>query len=213
MNLTALTARCKKRFADPNNNVLADGDWTDYLNDAYADALAASPYWPFFETQVTNLAYAIGVRSAALPTDAFRVSAVWNATDQFRLTPIEGRNEVYLLFPDQNETGQPTQYRVFSNTLQVYPLPEKATTLQVEYFAGPAATLLVAGGDVPVFPSQYHRLLVEGALSRAYTDDGNSDWAKMHGDREATLIQQMVNDLLGTRQSRNAEIVDDWYGR
>jgi len=83
--------------------------------------------------------------------------------------------------------------------------------LQVEYFAGPA-NLLVSGSDVPVFPSQYHRLLVEGALARAYLDDGNDKWSTMHFDREAKLLAGMVNDLLGPRQQRFSQIVDDWYG-
>lgn len=116
MNLTALQARCKLRFRDPNNDIVADADWTGYLNDAYRDVIGAEPYWPFLDSS----------------------------------TPAD----------------------------------------------------LAAGSDSPTFDSRWHNILVEGALYRAYLDDGAADQANVHKTEFTTQLEEMKADLLrGRRRS------------
>lgn len=61
---------------------------------------------------------------------------------------------------------------------------------------------LVSGGDSPVFDSRWHNILVEGAIYRAYLDDGNDAQAQVHKAEFATQLADMKAALLrGRRRS------------
>lgn len=203
--------RCAARFSDGSNDIVLDATWKDYVNGRYRNVQAAHPYWPFMESRSTSISIAAGVRSANLTTDGWRVSAVWSSTDGMPLTPLEGRAAYRTLFPlgDSEAPGIPAFYRLKANALEVYPLPQVSTTFQVDLWL-PAANL-TADGDLPIFPSQYHDILVSGALSDAYLDDGNYKAHDVHEGRYKELLGAMMFDLLGPRNERNYEIVDDWY--
>jgi hypothetical protein len=136
------------------------------------------------------------------------VTAVWNSTAQIPLVPIEGRSDYRHLFSRGDESGTPVAYRLRSNQIEVYPLPEVATTLHVDYMATPA--LLSAGTDVPAMPSQYHHMLVEGAMARAYQDDGAPDQAQLHLARFDRILEGMAADLLSGRNDSYYQVVDTW---
>lgn len=212
MDLTALQTRCKTRFRDTGCAIYNDAAWLAYLNDAYGDVIAASPHWPFLETvSCTGITVAANARTATMPTDASRVMAVRNATDKIVMEPYEGHEEHLIDDPQQALAGIPRSYRVFGSTIQVYPLPTATTTLHLEYKAPPA--LLASGSDEPAFPEQFHRILVEGALSRAYEDDGQLDQAGSASSRFDSILHAMMFDQLTSRQGRNRQIVDTWYDR
>lgn len=212
MDLTTLQTRCKTRFRDTACDIYNNAAWTGYLNDSYADVVAASPYWPFLQTNgcaaVTVLS---GTRSIALPTDVTRVLAVRNNTDDVVMRSYEGRDQHFVDDPAQDLVGVPRAYRLFGSTIQVFPLPSANTVLAIEYPAPP--TELTANSDEPLFPEQYHRILVEGALSRAYEDDGQMDQAASAKQRYDAMLAGMKVDLLASRTSRNRQIVDDWFDR
>lgn len=209
MNLTAMQTRCKSRFTDANQVVVDDAGWLGYLNDAYADVIAASPLWPFLRGSTSSLTFTAGVQTVALPTDVFRVSRVYDLTNQYRLRALQGNNGALRKYPQQDETGTPRDYEIFGTSLIVYPIPDAAVTLQVRYWKPPAD--LASGSDVPAFPSQYHRALVEGALMAAYVDDGNLDQAAAYKARYDGILVKLTRDILSTQQDRAPAIVDDWY--
>lgn len=70
-----------------------------------------------------------------------------------------------------------------------------------------------AGNDTPVFPAQWHNILVQGALAYAYTDDANPTQAAVYQAKFDGMLIKMIADLLSGQQDRNTEIVDDWYSR
>jgi hypothetical protein len=63
----------------------------------------------------------------------------------------------------------------------------------------------------PVFPSQYHDLLIDGALAQAYLDDGNPG----QGDKYQALFQAactaMLNQLGQSRTETNSVIRDSFW--
>lgn len=212
MQLSDLQARCRTRFRDPNQNIVTDAEWTSYLNDAYRAVIAASPFWPFLEVvSCAALVVSAGTRGIALPTDVTRVTAVRNATDNIPMVPLSGTTEHIRIDPEQSTTGVPEFYRIYAGRIEVWPIPNSDTTLHVEYPAPPA--MLSGASDEPVFPEQYHNLLVEGALYRAYVDDGNLEQASVHEAQYAGILGAMLFDLLGTaREDSYPTIVDNWYG-
>ncbi len=210
MDLTALQTRCKTRFRDTAGSIVDDAGWTGFLNDAYQQVNGALPWWPWKESRSGTLTYAPGDRSKPLPADVSRVNAVWSSTDKIPLVPLENRHSYRSLYPDGTETGVPGQYRVFAGTLEVYPLPTAQTVIVIDYFAAPAP--LAGATDEPAFPEQFHRILVEGALARAYEDDGATEQAKTHWGHYTEILAGLVLDLGAADQSeRYPEIVDEWY--
>lgn len=210
MNLTTLQARCATRFQDPNFAVVTNAQWLSYLNDAYRDVINANPWWPFLEIQHDqSLVFTAGTRTMPLPVNVSRVLSVYNLTAQFKCSSIEGHTQHVLRYPDQTETGPIQRYRIVGADMQVWPLPDQTTTLTVDYWQAPAD--LAAGVDVPAFPAQWHNALVEGALARAYIDDGALAQAAAYQKQFDTTVERMVATELSGQQDRNPEIVDDWF--
>lgn len=204
----ALRTRCSVRFSDAAFALVTDATWKDHVNTAYRRVQSAEALWPWRELTSTTLTVVAATRSIALPIDAWRVLSVYNSTDTIKLWPFEGTVEQLRQW-DQTETGTPIQYRILNDLLQVYPIPTGSTVLTVEYL-GRAADLS-GDSDLPVFPSQYHDILVEGALADAYADDGNTSQYTLHDGRFKELLAEMRQDLLSDRQERSSEIVDNWF--
>lgn len=206
MNGQAMASRCAFRFGDSGHEVIDEAGWLDYLNDAYMDVIADSPLWPFLQGQASSLVVAAGTGSVALPADVWRVSGVYSATDDIPLTPIPGQAQYLHWFPDpENNLGTPGYYRLQGNMLEVYPWPAVDTTLAVSVAAPPPALAL---DTEPVFPEQYHRLLVLGALAKAYEDDESAGMAASHQARFERLLQAMKLDLLSPRDEGYPTIAD-----
>lgn len=208
MQFSVIRSYAATRFRDPTNVIVDDTTWKLYVNSAYGDLLMRMPYGPWTEGS-TTITINSGVRSGALPTDVNRVSAVWNSTDGFPMVPLEGRMQVFNEYPQQIEIGQPMHYRIFGNSLYVYPLPQANTSFTVEYFKLPAD--MVNDTDVPAIPETYHDALVAGAVAKAYVDDGNAQLAQQFAQDAENMIKALIQDSMQPRQDRYYEITDNQW--
>jgi response regulator RpfG family c-di-GMP phosphodiesterase len=84
--------------------------------------------------------------------------------------------------------------------------PPKASP---ETVSTPPADLTAS--DAPVFPAQYHRILVLGALVRAYEDDGALEQAGYYENRFQRMLMGMKGDLLSPRHEGYPPIVDNFF--
>lgn len=193
------------RFRDTNNTVVTDAGWKLYVNTAYGDVLQALPFFPWNEF-ATTLTYSASTRSQSLPTDAWQVLSVFNATDIWPMVELEGREQYLNLYPLQTEIGSPIHYRIFNNAIQIYPLPQGSTALTVEYAAMPAD--MVNDADVPIIPTQWHDLLVIGAIAKAYRDDGNDEQASAYETEFQSMLGTLKVNLSQPRNPRYYEMTD-----
>lgn len=206
MQFSAIRTYSALRFRDTGLTIVSDTDWKTYVNDAYDDMISRCTWFPWNEASST-LTVNAGSRSVALPTDVWEVLSVWDSVNFIPLVPLEGRGQAYQLYPQQNETGIPQNYRIFNNLLDVYPLPTANIPYVVEYIKRPAE--MVADADVPVFPVQYHSTIAVGAVALAYRDDGNLQMAGAFTTEYEDEVKRMVADLLQPRQERYYQPVDD----
>ena len=204
MNLAELRTRVETRAQDAGNRVFSGPEIDGYINDAYMDVAAARYDWPFMETRRTQVTVAAGATFTALPADVWHVAAVFNATDGAPMDPIDGRNQARRIFPEPG-SGAPTLYRVLGANLEVFPAPAVATTIELDAFAPPAE---LTGTAEPAFPRQHHRILVSGALSFLYEDDGNGEAAAGHRARFEQGIRRLEMDLFAPRSEGYSLIVD-----
>lgn len=208
MQFSAIRTYCATRFRDPTNIIVSDADWKNYVNTAYGDVLMLMPYAPWNEASAT-VTVSASSHTGALPTNVFRVTAVYDATDQYPLVPLEGRMQVFNEYPTQAEVGAPVHYRVFGGNILVYPMPSASTSLTVEYLVQPSD--LSADGDLPAFPEAYHDILVSGAVALAYRDDGNLQMAQAYEAEATEMKKSLIQEAGQPRQDRYYEIVDSQW--
>lgn len=65
--------------------------------------------------------------------------------------------------------------------------------------------------NTPVFPAQYHKLLVSRALQLGSLDDSMPAMATAYEKEYTDLLIKMLADLTSGQQDRNPEIVDNWF--
>lgn len=208
MDRDALVARCEARYRDTNNDIVAAATWVDHLEEAYADVAQASPMWPWTEDRSTSVSISANSNSTSLPTDVFSVFNVWNETDGFLLRPLHHRTHHIRRYDNDDESGIPETYRIYGGTIYVYPTPEVDTTLHIEY---PLFTQLASGGTEPAFSEAFHHILIDGALSKAYFDDGNEEWQAKHQQLFDQGIFRMLNFYLTSRGQESYPIISDTF--
>lgn len=204
-----LKTRCASRFRDTSNNVYSAAEWGEYINDSYRQVMSWKPDWPFLQ-QLNAAAVTVtaNTQSGTLPTDTFQVNSVYNVTDDYLLRPIFNTDAHLLDFTPLTDTGFPETYRLRNTTLELYPAPDHTVVLRVEYIAPPA---VLTGTDEPVFPEQFHHLLVEGALGLAYQDDNSDSKAQAHWGKFENEVQRMYNFLKMYDRSSYPAILDNFY--
>lgn len=208
MTRDQIADRCAKRFLDTGNRIVTAAEWAEYINDVYTEVAGTHPDWPFLESRNEALSVTAGTGTVTLPTDVWRVTAVYNATDDYALDQMHGRAEHFRRFPDPaSNLGQPSVYRLRSNVLEVYPWPATTTTLHVDVVAPPAE---LGASSEPVFPEQYHRMLIDGALAMAYGDQGELERGQAYRGRFERQLQNMLVDLLGPRGESYPVVLDVW---
>lgn len=208
MQFSAIRTRCAARFRDTGFAIVTDNQWKDYVNDALADVQAATPFWPWFEA-TSSVTVSANSHTAALPTNVVRVSSVLNDTDDIRMRPYEGASEHVADDPADTWTGPPTYYRVYGTTLYVYPKPTASTSVKLEYTV--SSSELSSDSDLPPFPAEFHRILVVGALAKAYEDDANAPMAQVYDANFTALLEGLKVSMLAARQERYPGIVDDFW--
>lgn len=214
MDLLAMRTRCEERFRDPANDIVTAAEWDSYLNEAYSDVQSQTDLWPSYEA-TADVTVSAGTASPTITDEPWTVRSVFNVTDDIVMTPLSGLTTPIRRFgdgagptPDASDQGEPRWYRMFGKSLEVFPRPAKDTTIRVEYTASLVEELSL-DGDVPThLPQSFHRMLIEGALARAYEDDGNANQARLHWDHYMTYLRRLPGHLLMSRTESNVPIMD-----
>ena len=168
----------KAEFFDRGFNYLEE-DASDvaraerWLNQAYREILNLQA-WPFLQATVTG---ASGAGFANVP-DLRRVRYVTDVSQTSGTAP--GRQLVRVSLDDLvaegydlTSTGAPDYYYIVGgNAVYGYRL---GGTIRVDYFKRVAP---MSGTDEPVFDEEYHNLIVDKAVIKAYIDSDNFEGAQ-----------------------------------
>jgi len=164
---------------------------TGIINDVY-DEVASDHAWDWLEAQSTGITTTIGDPSYALSaiTDLVTLQQVriQQGTDFFDLEyqdPVALATDLHI----DRANGIPRRWTRRSSELLLYPRPERAYTLVIDYIRDPAE--LVADTDSPIFPATFCPILVYGAL--AELSARTRDWAQhdRHRARFDKLLSRM----------------------
>lgn len=197
MTLLQMRTELSSRFRE----FIADTRATRLLNETYHDLLERAN-WPFLETTVTGVA-------PLLIADLRAVISVADTTANLTLRSLDVR-DIKQMDPAAAITGTPLYYWLDNNTVNVWPT-STTDQLSVRYQQVPVD--LANDTDVPVLPSRYQMLIVDGAQLRALAEGpnpraGNLERlqalqgfyeARVQRLAEALLVREMDQmELLGT---------------
>lgn len=209
MNLEAMASYCKKRYRDPTNVVVAASshstqtDWPQYINEAYFDTLAEAD-WPL-EEQSSTVNVSANASTAALPTGAFKVLAVFDPAHDIALEPVDSyAARASLSLETDTVTGIPERFWVSGTTLHVRPKASEAVAYTVWHRAAPAE---LSTGESPIIPAIYHRSAIcSRALALAFHDDEKLDQSQAYDARFERAVANMRKELLGPRMGRYVQM-------
>lgn len=106
--------------------------------------------------------------------------------------------------PKAAQSGQPSEIIIMpDNTLLLYPNPDDVYTIAYDSFRTPL--VLVEDGDSPLFPAQFHRVIV-GRAMMLYGNYESAEEIKAQGSEIYQMfLAQLKNNQLSNRQQ--------FYGR
>lgn len=173
-----------------------------YINDVYRDVNRRMP-WPFTEARdtfnLTDGGRTIDV-SVASPT-IFKIRSVaakmsTGSNEQFRLLQPITREE-YEALEDEITEGTPRfwSYEDGNDTLVLAPIPSYTLTdgLRVRYSKN--IDDLSASSDTPVWPAEYHHVLVDGAAWKWFDQEDDLRAGQYRGYFE-NGVRRMINELM-----------------
>ncbi len=169
---------------------LVDG-WIDA---AYFRVINAAK-WPFRQESAT---FTIPANSneVALPADFLSMFNVTTTVSGNKFANQLGWMEFQdlTMYLASSGPGTPRHYAIFKNRrLFVAPTPTENVETTVYYDKSIGG--LTSDGSEPVFPEQYHRIIVEGALAIGYGAFDQKDEQTAHREEFDRLLEQMITDL------------------
>lgn len=116
-----------------------------------------------------------------------------NISGETRLLEYLNADELARMRLGASTSGTPTRYTVEGgNLLRLYPTPDSALTLQIDYVPRPSA--LTSSSDVPSsVPTEFHKLIEWYALAEGadYDDDGSSGMGELYRAKYEQGIAEM----------------------
>lgn len=193
--LSDIVTRVQQRIRDTG---YSSTEITSYINDAQRDIFNEYRF-PFIQTtQPYTLAPNVSdiTNGSGLPVDyvqALNLTLTNVGTNQ--LLQYMDIRQIDEFYPDPdnpvtNPPSIPTKWYVSGETIKVYPIPNSAYTLSLQYYKKP--TTLSADSDVPEVPPEFEELLVLGASYRVLQVKDNYDQAGVLQNKFDEILQKLA---------------------
>src|SRR5690606_7391971 len=183
-----------------------------WLNQAYREMLNLHS-WPFLQAHVTGAAGAGQVvvpdlRKIRFVTDVDQYGDGAGSVPGRALTRVS-KDDLVDEYKDLTHTGRPDYYYLDgTSTVNTYRV---GGTIRVDYIkrVDPMSSDL----DEPIFDEEYHPLIVDRAMIKAYIDSDNFEAAQALRDEFDAWMLAMAEDyLLDSREVQIIRIVDPYDG-
>ena len=208
MNYLQLAQRLRQESGVPGTGPASVKDQTkfdlqlvNWIATAYEDVQNMHPRWRFLQEDF-SFVMTIGKRNytavEAGITDletwkddyygGFRRYLQTNASDEQAIQPLDWETYRlnYLFGTNRTASGQPSIFSVKpNNSIDFYQVPNQEYNIDGEYFKQP--DIMVENTDTPVFPSQFHMIIVWRALMFYGAYDA-ADERYTHGQNEYKKI-------------------------
>lgn len=174
-----------------------------WLNQGYREICAVQP-WVFLEATVTGSAAGTGL---SIP-DLRRIVYIKHVATGMPLRPVQMR-ELVNDSVDLDYAGDP-QFYYFTSDVLIKTVPTNSDSIEVRYIKRVAP---MTGTDSPLFDEEYHNLIVDKAMVRAYIDGDNYEAAAALKAEIGETINAMREDYsLTSSEPGYIRIVDPYDG-
>ena len=184
MNLGTIRAEVQARGYD----YLSTARCTTLINMAQNEILSYMP-WPFMETSVGPSASPLTISNLDQILSVVAVDG-----NVKRELSQQDRRFILNLDPDLTQTGAPMAYWLEGNVVTVWP---SSTTDNVTVRYIPVPTDLASDSDTPAIPTQFHDLIVLGAVFQAQMDNDDMQGAQFTRSVWQNRIDGMVQRVMG----------------
>jgi len=191
-NLGTVRTRVQQKLDDTS---FSTDKLNQFINDGQRDVLNSRRF-TFMEREATVTAIIGANTVTGTPVDmqlpiSLRITSPTTYANMLNYIEYE---DFDVAIPNQNLVGNtiPQYWRVFNNSLLVYPNADATYGIALKYMKAP--TELINDSDVPEIPESFGELLVLAAYKRALEHNDNYD--------QAQVIQQQVDVQVDTMDER-----------
>lgn len=179
-DLDGLTLNIRAELIEPTPGFWSPVEIKKWINEAYRELVLAAK----LEATPATLVTVAGTELYALAADFGEIIMIERLLDNNRYVPLLPLSSSFRLV----DQSRPVGYSIYAGQLQLTPVPDDVYTLRYRYYK--VGVDLVAGSDVPVLDSMYHKLIEWYAVAKAkqkaddsayrvYLDDYNEGRQKM----------------------------------
>lgn len=181
------------------------------LNEANAIIYNAAD-WPFAEYRDTSLSTVIGQEAYTKPAIIRSIKGVWLGVrdPDHQLDPVSDSERDPIL---TTTPGQPTNYYIFGNTIELICPPASVQPIIIEGFR--TAPLLVTSGPGPEYPAEYHGILtmIAAALLRMSSGGSEASEATAILSSAEVRLAAMKRAILPKQKDRTRRVKDVYDAR
>lgn len=179
------------------------GRINQWINDAYEQACRVAL---FSADEGTNdFSTTAGTSTYSLPADMVTMRSIRNTDLDQEMVAVDLRD---IDRASHTSTGAPFAYAMNAANVQLYPVPDQAYPFEIRYWKLPAD--LVADGDTPVIPADYHRMLWYWACAEAYWSEDDGATGAQWEQRYNTLLAKFEADVKFPNEDAPSTIRGMW---
>lgn len=148
----------------------------------------------------------VGTSTYSLPTDFNKIISLRNTS----LAPndnLEDIRDIRLYDELDAQSGTPNQYVIDGSNIVVYPTPNAVQTLVLRYWKGPTD---LGATEAPAWSSDYHYLLEEYALYKAFLSEHDREMADIHKQIFEQDIVKLADELQNDAETQPRQIQGAW---
>ena len=187
----ALVTKVQQRIRDTG---YSSTEIKNYLNDAQNDIFNEyrSPSMQATQTYTLTAEVSDITNGSGLPANYVQaLNLTLTSAGREKVLDYQDVSSIDSMYPDPDDTtinphGVPSKWYYFAETIKVFPVPDQAYTVSLQYYKKPAE--LSADGDVPDLPEAFQELLVLGAAYRVLQVKDNYD--------QAAILQNKFDEIL-----------------
>lgn len=172
--LSDIIINTKRQFGDESGVQITDADITRWANAAQMEIVSKNPMIQAKAVQVAVPSQ----QTYSVPPNLIQIESVMYDGNILEPRNFEGvRTE---LGNENTGTGVPCLWYTWANELYLWPVPNSALAIQVNYSATP--TVMVSANDLISVPDRYFDRICEYVNSKAYELD--EDWTANANQRQ-----------------------------
>lgn len=201
MQLSEMRVLVQRAFASRADvtNAIVDAA----INDVYK-RLAMSFRFYELENTDTGITTADGTAAYSVPTGARKTISIVDTTNKNRLWPKD--IEWYEQMDTSTDvSGRPEYYVRYGSQYLFWPTPDGAYAIRVRYTKLP--TTLSADGDTPVYPTEWHMVIVRLAQADIAMDLGLDTRAMNLKNEGLSIITAIQEDRTMDERQQTAHVI------